>query len=258
MEVQTLELTAEEILEWRRGWVQNPYVDNSKTDVEKLELLYQRHLTVTFLEVRKSIGERGLVRPASLGPPPQATPSKDGWQVVSAPRASPTPSSMSYTPSDPHIASLYANRPLPSLPAPKPKPKPKADTKSKVLTAQSSDRNRICHHDSKLSEVHDVETILSSVPIGPTQREVFVEDYQGHAQVAVGLEAEQSSSISCDEGVDLGVGVLPAWKRAGDWREGARRHRVGVRVAKRVGPWRNSRRERVGECDRVLNKMEGK
>ncbi|KAJ5037493.1 uncharacterized protein L3040_007667 [Drepanopeziza brunnea f. sp. 'multigermtubi'] len=238
MEVQTLELTAEESLEGQRGWVANLYVDNSTTNIEKLELLYQRHLTDTFLEVRKCIRERGLVRPASLGPPPQATPSKDGWQVVSAPRASPTPSSISYTPSDPNIVSLYANRPLPPLPAPKPKPKPKADTKPRVLTAQSSDCNRVCHHDFKLSEVHDFETILSSVPIGPAQREVFVEVYQGHAQVAVGLEAEQSTSISCDEGVDLGVGVLPVCKRAGDWREGARRHRVGVRVAKRVGPGR--------------------
>jgi hypothetical protein len=47
MEVESLELTLEDVLRLHRGWITKLFVDDRKTDVEIVELLYECHLLVT-------------------------------------------------------------------------------------------------------------------------------------------------------------------------------------------------------------------
>lgn len=46
MEGQAVELTTEDILRMHRHWITMLFVDDKKTEVEIVELLYERHLIV--------------------------------------------------------------------------------------------------------------------------------------------------------------------------------------------------------------------
>ena len=47
MEVESLELTVDDVLRLHRGWITKLFVNDRKSEVEIVELLYGRHLLVT-------------------------------------------------------------------------------------------------------------------------------------------------------------------------------------------------------------------
>lgn len=47
MEIESLELTAQDILQLHRGWITKLSVDDNKSEVEIIELLYERRLLIT-------------------------------------------------------------------------------------------------------------------------------------------------------------------------------------------------------------------
>lgn len=47
MEIESLELTVDDILNFHRGWITSLYLEDRKTDVEIVGLLYEQGLTVT-------------------------------------------------------------------------------------------------------------------------------------------------------------------------------------------------------------------
>ncbi|KAL2063692.1 hypothetical protein VTL71DRAFT_5497 [Oculimacula yallundae] len=201
MEIQTLELTEEDILRFHRYYVTSLYLEGRKSAVEIVGILYeQSKLQVTVSQIEKCIREWKLDLPAAqeLEPERPMTPSDDSWVMIPPARASPTPTNTSYTPSDPNLMSLYTKRPLPSLPssASKASPSLKADSQSRVRKRQppTTDRLRaICHHGPSASDSHEVEADLSSIPDGPSQLELYVDDEQSHERLAVLAGVDLSS-----------------------------------------------------------------
>jgi hypothetical protein len=47
MQLETLELTVDDILQLHRGWIMKLFVDDKKNEVDIVELLYERSLPVT-------------------------------------------------------------------------------------------------------------------------------------------------------------------------------------------------------------------
>ncbi|KAG4442914.1 hypothetical protein IFR05_001618 [Cadophora sp. M221] len=222
MEIQTLEFTEEDLLVMHRYFVTSLYLEERKTEVEIVNLLWENYkLPVTVSQVTKCIRDWRLELPTLSEPQPEepATPLDDGWIMVSSVPSSPVPTHISYTPGDPNVVALYSKRPLPSLPIAK--PSPKMDTKSRVRKRQHPNTDKLratCHHGAGPSESHEVETTLSSMPDGPSQIETYVDDDQSHERVPLGLEVERSRFL---------------YARAGRSKDGAARRHHLAKITRR-------------------------
>lgn len=106
MEVESLEFTLEDILHLHRGWITKVFLEERKTEVEIVELLYEHHLTVScdhssltpkhftkhwhrLEQIRKCLREWDLL---STGPPPSSVNSElrlDVHSVLSTPNPEP-------------------------------------------------------------------------------------------------------------------------------------------------------------------------
>ncbi|CZR55370.1 uncharacterized protein PAC_05257 [Phialocephala subalpina] len=188
-------------------------------------------------QVRRCIDEWGLVPYEIPIPPPipdsptilPSTSVDEDWEFVSSHpslQTSPTPSHISYTPSDPDILSHYAKKPLPSIPTSTPIPTNHLITKSKKRKAPHTDKLKVtCHHGPLASESHEVETTLSHVPNRPTPLETYADDEQSHEILALGLAIDSNR--------------VPSFRKAGQpassGRGGMRprtRHRITIRFRK--------------------------
>ncbi|KAH6702926.1 hypothetical protein BKA61DRAFT_619778 [Leptodontidium sp. MPI-SDFR-AT-0119] len=231
MEIQTLEFTEEELLIMHRYFITSLYLEERKTEVEIVSLLWENYrLEVTVSQVTKCIRDWRLELPtlSELQPEEPLTPLDEGWVMVPSMRSSPVPTHMPYTPSDPNIMSLYSKRPLPSLPTSK--PSPKMDTKSRVRKRKHPNTDKLratCHHGAGPSNSHEVETTLSSMPDGPSQMELYVGDYQNHERIPLGLEIDKSQF---------------SYARAGRGKDGAARRHHLAKVSRR--PTHTSSREK--------------
>ncbi|KAK0115620.1 hypothetical protein ONS95_000111 [Cadophora gregata] len=221
MEIHTLELTEEDILSIHRYYITCLYLEDKKTDVEIVAHLYEQYkLQITLTQIRKCIEDWKLELPVSLEPKPEEQKDLDSdsdgsWVVIPSTTAPSVPTNKTYTPSDPKLMSLYTKRPLPSLPTSK--SSPKMDSKSRVRKRQAPNTDKVkgvCHHGGGSSDTHEVETTLTSVPNGPTQMELYVDDDQDYERVAQGLRSS-------------------AFARAGQYKEGMSRHHSVLKLAKR-------------------------
>ncbi|PVH77297.1 hypothetical protein DL98DRAFT_517405 [Cadophora sp. DSE1049] len=235
MEIQTLDLTDEDLLSIHRYYITCLYLEDKKTDIEIVQHLYEKYkFQVTLPQIRKCIKDWKLELPISPELKPEEpkepdTPSDDGWVVIPSMTDPPVLTTNSYTPSDPKLMSLYTKRPLPSLPASK--SNTKMDSKSRVRKRQAPNTDRvrgICHHGAGSSESHEIETNLSSVPDGPSQMELYVDDDQDHERVAQGLTSM-------------------AFARAGHYNEGLPRHHRAVRTLKRPNNTSKDKRDKGKE-----------
>ncbi|KAH7336574.1 hypothetical protein BKA65DRAFT_36891 [Rhexocercosporidium sp. MPI-PUGE-AT-0058] len=195
MEIQTIELTEEDLLNMHRYYVTSLYLEDRKTVVEIVELLHEKYkLSVTVSQVTKCIREwrnQPLHRmTVGLWPLPC-----DRHPICHTPLVTPT----SYK-------------------------------KSRVRKKQlpNTDKLRVtCHHGAGPSDSHEVETNLSSMPDGPSQIELYVDDDQSHERVPLGLEVERAQF---------------SYARAAHKKDGAARRHHLAKTTKR--PNHTSSRER--------------
>ncbi|CAG8980967.1 hypothetical protein HYALB_00012299 [Hymenoscyphus albidus] len=119
MDIRNVELSIEDILSIHRHWISKLYLDDHKSEMEIVDMLYERRLPVTVSQVRNCLSEWTLI---SLPPTlrrgsssnSSTIDSEDDWEALRVP--SPTSSTTSYYSTTPKNIDLYSKRPLPSLP----------------------------------------------------------------------------------------------------------------------------------------------
>ncbi|KAH7403130.1 hypothetical protein BKA64DRAFT_641144 [Cadophora sp. MPI-SDFR-AT-0126] len=245
MEIPTIELTSEDLLDFHRYYITCLYLQDKKTDVEIVQHLYEEYkFQVTLTQIQKCIKDWKLELPISPELKPEESkapdsPSDDSWVVIPSMTAPPALTTNSYTPSDPKLMSHYTKRPLPSLPAPK--SNTKMDSKSRVRKRQAPNTDRvrgICHHGAGAFDSHEIETNLSSIPDGPSQIELYVDDDQDYERVAQGLTS-----------------MAVAFARAGHHKEGLPRHHSTLRIARRTNKTGKDKRDEGRERERETERQ---
>lgn len=254
MEVDSLQLTIEDILLRHRAWITKLFFEDKKTEVEIVRLLYERRFSVTLDQLRKQLREWDLL--SSSSPSTTAEPEldvltvftssntdlhidtrsiSDSWELIhpcsnspsrrrlsTASDVPPLPDSPTYTPSPisaefdaPKSIDLYQERPLPSLPTTS-KLKRKSST---ALDRPSKDKLKVtCHHGSEFHEVEMTLGILGQE--GPSPIETYASDDQSHERIAIGLERKPDLSIH-EQAPNL------PFRKAGQWRGSGNSSRKG-------------------------------
>ncbi|TVY71322.1 hypothetical protein LSUE1_G010139, partial [Lachnellula suecica] len=178
MEIQHVELTIEDVLSLHRHWISKLYVEDLKSEVEIVQLLYERRLPVAISQIQRCLRDWDLRpdTPSSRSSTDTSTSTSmstasEEWELIRAPSPASSTSSV-----EPQNVELYTKRPLPSLPQ-----------KSTLPRGKRNMLKVTCHN--RPVTPYEVEMTLGvlTAPKGPSPLQAYALDQQSHERVAVGL-----------------------------------------------------------------------
>lgn len=192
VDMAAMEFTIEDILQMHRGWITKLFINDRRSELEILELLYEQRLVVPLSQIHQCLLDWGLISPPLPGNSNTTSDlssqiSSDDWEII------PSQSSASiareifpmYTSTD--MLDQYTTRPLPSLPATastSDASKMQNRRNQKSLHVATDEKVRLsCKQDKDQNRLS-----LNTTAQSPSQLEAFLEDEQSHERLAVGLD----------------------------------------------------------------------
>ncbi|KAH8592160.1 hypothetical protein B0O99DRAFT_247117 [Bisporella sp. PMI_857] len=120
MEIQAYEFTIEDVLDMHRGWIEDLFVCDQKSEAEIVQLLYERRFVVTIAQIHERLLSWGLIttpeavhRHTTSPRIPNYTIFGEAWTR----NQSHMPMSPITDQCEPRATDLYRRRALPSLPS---------------------------------------------------------------------------------------------------------------------------------------------
>jgi len=216
MELQSEELSIDDILSLHRHWITKLYVEDRKSEEEIVDALYERRLPVTCVpscpipfstytnisprisQIQRCLREWNLraTSPSACSSSSASTStsttqsSSSDWEVLNR---APSPASSIHS-LDPLNVESYSKRPLPELPlgskssssSLRGKEKKGGGDERRVDRPKKDFLKVTCH--GRESRPYEVEMTLGVVPKGPSPLQMYALDQQSHERLAIGLD----------------------------------------------------------------------